>query len=52
MQRQRDRLRTLERFQLADRLWLLDVSHRARNNVHDNKLSIIEELREAGLIIH
>ncbi|KYN17531.1 hypothetical protein ALC57_10180, partial [Trachymyrmex cornetzi] len=37
--------------ELVDRLRLLDASHRAGNNAHDNKmLSIIEELREAGLI--
>ena len=34
-------------------LRLFDASHRAGNNVHDNEiLSIIEELREAGLIIN
>jgi len=32
---------------------LLDAACRASNNAHDNKiLSIIEELREAGLIIN
>jgi len=37
--------------ELMNRLRLLDVSHRAGNNAHDNEiLSIIEELREAGLI--
>ncbi|KAL6263079.1 hypothetical protein P5V15_005880 [Pogonomyrmex californicus] len=39
--------------ELVDRLRLLDASHRAGNNAHDNKmLSIIEELREAGIIIN
>jgi len=39
--------------ELVDRLRLLDASHRVGNNVHDNEmLSIIEELREAGLIIN
>lgn len=39
--------------ELVDRLRLLDASHRAGNNAHDNEiLSIIEELREAGLIIN
>ncbi|KYQ47199.1 hypothetical protein ALC60_13782 [Trachymyrmex zeteki] len=39
--------------ELVDRLRLLDASHRSRNNAHDNEmLSIIEELREAGLIIN
>ncbi|KAL6265823.1 hypothetical protein P5V15_002643 [Pogonomyrmex californicus] len=38
---------------LVDRLRLLDASHRAGNNAHDNEmLSIIEELREAGIIIN
>jgi len=38
--------------ELVDRLRLLDASHLADNNAHDNDmLSIIEELREAGLII-
>ena len=38
---------------LVDRLRLLDASHRAGNNAHDNEmLSIIEEFREAGLIIN
>jgi len=37
----------------VNRLRLLDASHRAGNNAHDNEiLSIIEELREAGLIIN
>jgi len=37
---------------LVNRLRLLDASHRG-NNAHDNEmLSIIEELREAGLIIN
>ncbi|KYN30173.1 hypothetical protein ALC57_00369 [Trachymyrmex cornetzi] len=39
--------------EVVDRLRLLDASHRAGNNAHDNEmLSIIEELREAGLIIN
>ncbi|KYN10400.1 hypothetical protein ALC57_17471 [Trachymyrmex cornetzi] len=39
--------------ELVDRLQLLDASHRAGNNAHDNEMqSIIEELREAGLIIN
>lgn len=39
--------------ELVDRLRLLDSSHQAGNNSHDNEiLSIIEELREAGLIIN
>ncbi|KYN27441.1 hypothetical protein ALC57_03150, partial [Trachymyrmex cornetzi] len=39
--------------ELVDRLRLLDASHRAGNNAHDNEmLSIIEELCEAGLIIN
>ena len=39
--------------ELVDRLRLLDASHRAGNNVHDNEmLSIIDELCEAGLIIN
>ncbi|KYN22394.1 hypothetical protein ALC57_05206 [Trachymyrmex cornetzi] len=39
--------------ELVDRLQLLDASRRAGNNAHDNEiLSIIEELREAGLIIN
>ncbi|KAL6253553.1 hypothetical protein P5V15_015621 [Pogonomyrmex californicus] len=39
--------------ELVDRLRLLDASHRAGNNAHDNEmLSIIEELREAGIIIN
>jgi len=38
---------------LVDRLRLLDASHRSGNNIHDNEmLSIIEELREADLIIN
>ena len=38
---------------LVDRLQLLDASRRAGNNAHDNEiLSIIEELREARLIIN
>jgi len=37
--------------ELVDRLQLLNASRRADNNAHDNEiLSIIEELREAGLI--
>jgi hypothetical protein len=39
--------------ELVDRLRLLDASHQAGHNGHDNEiLSIIEELREAGLIIN
>jgi len=39
--------------ELVDRLRLLDSSRRAGNNAHDNEiLSILEELREAGLIIN
>ncbi|KYQ49727.1 hypothetical protein ALC60_11194 [Trachymyrmex zeteki] len=39
--------------ELVDRLRLLDASHRAGNNAYGNEmLSIIEELREAGLIIN
>ena len=39
--------------ELVKRLQLFDASHRAGNNAHDNEfLSIIEELREAGLIIN
>ena len=39
--------------ELVNRLRLLDASHRAGNNAHDNEmLSIIEELREVGLIIN
>jgi len=39
--------------ELVDRLRLLDASRRAGNNAHDNEiLSIIEELRETGLIIN
>ena len=39
--------------ELVDRLQLLDASHRAGNNAHDNEmLLIIEELREAGFIIN
>ena len=39
--------------ELVDRLRLLDASHRAGNDAHDNEiLSILEELREAGLIIN
>lgn len=39
--------------ELVDRLRLLEASHRAGNNAHNNEiLSIIEELREAGLIIN
>ncbi|KYM98255.1 hypothetical protein ALC62_11042 [Cyphomyrmex costatus] len=38
---------------LVDRLRLLDASQRAGNTAHGNEmLSIIEELREAGLIIN
>jgi len=38
--------------ELMDRRRLLDASHRAGNNGHDEMLSIIEELCEAGLIIN
>jgi len=38
--------------ELMDHLRLLDASHRVGNNAHDEMLSIIEELREAGLIIN
>ena len=39
--------------ELVDRLRLLDASRQAGNNAHDNEfLSIIEELREAGLIVN
>ncbi|EZA61635.1 hypothetical protein X777_11758 [Ooceraea biroi] len=39
--------------ELVDRLRLLNASRQAENNSHDNEmLSIIEELREAGLIIN
>jgi len=39
--------------ELVNRRRLLDVSHRSGNNAHNNEmLSIIEELREAGLIIN
>ncbi|KYQ47078.1 hypothetical protein ALC60_13905, partial [Trachymyrmex zeteki] len=39
--------------ELVDRLQLLDASRQAGNNAHDNEiLSILEELREAGLIIN
>ncbi|KYN08268.1 hypothetical protein ALC62_00751 [Cyphomyrmex costatus] len=39
--------------ELVDRLRLLEVSRQAGHNGHDNEfLSIIEELREAGLIIN
>jgi hypothetical protein len=39
--------------ELVDRLRLLDASHRAGNDAHGNEmLSIVEELREAGLIIN
>ncbi|XP_070158801.1 uncharacterized protein [Polyergus mexicanus] len=39
--------------ELVDRLRLLDASHQAGHNGHDNEiLSIIEELREAGIIIN
>lgn len=39
--------------ELIDRLRLLDASRQAGHNAHDNEiLSIIEELREAGLIIN
>lgn len=39
--------------ELVDRLRLLEASRQAGNNAHDNEiLSIIEELREAGIIIN
>lgn len=39
--------------ELVDRLRLLEASRHAGNNAHDNEImSIIEELREAGLIIN
>ncbi|XP_072766280.1 uncharacterized protein [Anoplolepis gracilipes] len=39
--------------ELVDRLRLLDASRRAGNNTYDNEImSIIEELREDGLIIN
>jgi hypothetical protein len=39
--------------ELVDRLRLLDASRQAGHNAHDNEiLSIIEELREAGIIIN
>lgn len=39
--------------ELVDRLRLLDASHRAGNDAHGNEmLSIVEELREAGIIIN
>ena len=39
--------------ELVNRLRLVAASHRAGNNAHDNEvLPIIEELREAGLIIN
>ncbi|XP_072757486.1 uncharacterized protein [Anoplolepis gracilipes] len=39
--------------ELVDRLRLLEASRRAGNNAHGNEvMSIIEELREAGLIIN
>lgn len=39
--------------ELVDRLRLLDASRQAGNNAHDNEiLSIIDELREVGLIIN
>ena len=39
--------------EIVSRLWLLEVSRQASHNGHDNEiLSIIEELREAGLIIN
>jgi len=51
----------IKRWQIIDspdvcamkRQLLFDASHRADNNAHDNEmLSIIEELRKAGLIIN
>ena len=39
--------------ELVDRLRLLEASHQAGHNAHNNEiLSIIEELCEAGLIIN
>lgn len=39
--------------ELVERLQLLDASRQAGNNAHDNEiLSILEELREAGIIIN
>ena len=39
--------------ELVDRFRLLEASHQAGRNAHDNEiLSIIEKLREAGLIIN
>ena len=39
--------------ELVDRLRLLNASRQAGHTVHDNEiLSIIEELREAGIIIN
>jgi hypothetical protein len=39
--------------ELVDRLRLLEASHRAGNDAHGNEmLSIVEELREAGIIIN
>ncbi|KYN02837.1 hypothetical protein ALC62_06343 [Cyphomyrmex costatus] len=39
--------------ELVDRLRLLEASHQASHNAHDNEiLSFIEELREAGIIIN
>jgi len=40
--------------ELVDHLWLLEASRQnAGHNAHDNEmLSIIEELREAGIIIN
>ena len=39
--------------ELVNRLRLLDASHQAGNDSHDNEiLSIIEELREAGIVIN
>jgi len=39
--------------ELVDRLRLLEASRQASHNAHDNEmLSIIEELREAGIIIN
>ena len=39
--------------ELVDRLRLLEASHQAGHNAHDNEiLSIIEEFREADFIIN
>ena len=50
IEQQRDRLRAPNK--LVDRLRLLNASHRADNNAHNEMLLIIEKLREADLIIN